>query len=338
MATDLRFWCALHPDVTRPVGGVKQMHRLAETLQQLGCQVRLIQDSASFHPGWFQSDVRAISCRDFGRLRLDPHADVIVMPETFVPHLPRYKPGIPKVIFNQNGSYSFGLAANDGFPSDKREIVRLYRHPDVRHVLCVSEYDHQLLARGFGLGSTGVSRIVNAIEADIFSPARGKRRQVAVMPRKNPKDVAAVMTLLHEQEWFSAWQPVLIQDRSQQEVARLFQDCAVFLSFGHPEGFGLPVAEALSCACHVIGYSGLGGRELFRLAAGSAAARELSPGDWMGFVDSMAEFNHWWQSDPRQVGSRQLKISKDVRKRYSPESMKASVAKSLAAIQDSLVA
>ena len=34
----------------------------------------------------------------------------------------------------------------------------------------------------------------------------------------------------------------------------LFSFSILFLSFGYPEGFGLPVAEAMSCGCAVIGY------------------------------------------------------------------------------------
>ena len=30
--SNLHYWLALHPDVVRPIGGVKQMHRLAEAL------------------------------------------------------------------------------------------------------------------------------------------------------------------------------------------------------------------------------------------------------------------------------------------------------------------
>ena len=35
---------------------------------------------------------------------------------------------------------------------------------------------------------------------------------------------------------------------SQSEVFSVLADSSLFLSFGHPEGFGLPVAEAMSLA------------------------------------------------------------------------------------------
>ena len=44
---------ALHPDIERPIGAVKQMHRYAEAL------------TASFHPGWFPSRVATIGFKQW---------------------------------------------------------------------------------------------------------------------------------------------------------------------------------------------------------------------------------------------------------------------------------
>ena len=54
-----------------------------------------------------------------------------------------------------------------------------------------------------------------------------------------------------------------IEDVTQEEVASVLKRAANFLSFGHPEGFGLPPLEAMSAGCLVIGYHGMGGREFF---------------------------------------------------------------------------
>ena len=61
MADAPRYWLALHPDVHKPIGGVKQMHRLAEAITANGRQATLIQLDAAFHPGWFSSDVNTVS-------------------------------------------------------------------------------------------------------------------------------------------------------------------------------------------------------------------------------------------------------------------------------------
>ena len=76
------------PDIRKPIGGAKQMHRFAEALMHCGRQATLIQESADFHPGWFESHVQTIALADWRQRRdLDPRTDVVVLPETF------YRPG-----------------------------------------------------------------------------------------------------------------------------------------------------------------------------------------------------------------------------------------------------
>ena len=97
-----RYWLALHPDIRRPIGGAKQMHRLAEALNYLGRDATIIQDDASFHPGWFSSNVHTISQSDFRlRTELRSDRDIVILPD-FLPNLPDYLPGLPKLVFNQN--------------------------------------------------------------------------------------------------------------------------------------------------------------------------------------------------------------------------------------------
>ena len=49
MSRPYRYWLALHPDIRRPIGGVKQVHRLAEALNHFGRKATIIQEDASFH-------------------------------------------------------------------------------------------------------------------------------------------------------------------------------------------------------------------------------------------------------------------------------------------------
>ena len=82
MASSHRYWLALHPDIHKPIGGVKQMHRFAEAISACGRQATLIQDDAYFHPGWFQSRVSTISFSAWKqRQDLNPQTDVVVMPD-----------------------------------------------------------------------------------------------------------------------------------------------------------------------------------------------------------------------------------------------------------------
>ena len=192
-----RYWLALHPDIRRPIGGAKQMHRLAEALNHLGREARIIQNE-SFHPGWFSSKVQTISKSDFSsNIGLSPDRDVVILPETFLAALPRYAPGLPKIIFNQNGAYSFGLKDGSGFP-EPHKVLKLYSH-HLKHVICVSRHDETLLKEAFKLGEHRVTRLVNSVETMLFKPAGNKNLLISYMPRKNSKDTAIVDALLRHQ-------------------------------------------------------------------------------------------------------------------------------------------
>ena len=92
-----RYWLLLYPDISKPIGGVKQIHRLAEALTQLGQQATIVQQNQSFHPGWFESSVSTISLNDWKNLKdIKCTKDIIIMPETFLPLIPKSKEGVKK--------------------------------------------------------------------------------------------------------------------------------------------------------------------------------------------------------------------------------------------------
>ena len=331
MTSPRRYWLALHPDILKPIGGVKQMHRLAEALMHCGRQATLIQEHADFHPGWFKSRVRTIALADWRQRRdLDKRTDVVVLPETFLPALAQYGQGLPKLIFNQNGAYSFGFRNDDGFPDTVETELSLYSHSDLAHVLCVSQHDQELLERGFKLGPQRVSRLINAIETNVFQPGgANKRRVISFMPRKNSRDAAIVAALLRSQPWFANWTLEPIQGLPQADVAKQLQKSLAFLAFGHPEGFGLPLAEAAACGCALIGYSGLGGRELMAMARSQHVGWEVEFGDWQGFIHATKALIRSVNEQPQTVISQLQALSDQIRQQYSWAAMVESVEKAL---------
>lgn len=326
MSETPHYWIAVHPDLSKAVGGVKQIHRLAEVLSSLGRNVKLIQQSADFHPGWFSSNVKTVGLNDWLQIRtsLNPSSNIVILPETFVPGFCSYAPGIPKIIFNQNCAYTFGIP---GLPNtlNSEEILQLYSHPELLHVLCVSIHDEKFLIDGFGLHSSRVSRIVNAIETDLFCPKGAKKMQIAFMPRKNSFDVKAVVALLRHQPFSSKWKLQPISGCTQQQVASHLQDSLIFLAFGHPEGFGLPMAEALACGCALVGYSGLGGKELFDSSEFHVVGAEIPFGDWVGFVRACRAIDSSLLHQRFEMLQALLQTSKAVRQLYSPSMMNRSV-------------
>ena len=313
-----RFWFALHPDLPKPIGGVKQIHRFAEALIECGFEVALIQEDANFHPGWFSSSVPAISLDEWSHIRtkLSPSKDIVVLPETYLPLFATYAPGLPKIIFNQNASYTFG-PPDIPPPLKHSDVISLYRHPELLHVCCVSQHDEEFLSRGLGIDNSSLTRLINPIEVDLFHPQGPKKFQIAYMPRKNVAHVASVLAVLRQQPWFSRWTLAPIHKLSQADVSSILQESLIFLAFGHPEGFGLPLAEALACGCSLVGYSGLGGRELFALANDMEVGFEVPFGDWLGFVNSCSSLDTSFREHPDRYLSSLLTVSKTIRTKYS---------------------
>ena len=56
-----RFWFLAYPDLPKPVGGIKQIHRLAEFISSTIHKAIVVQDTSSFHPNWFESNVETIA-------------------------------------------------------------------------------------------------------------------------------------------------------------------------------------------------------------------------------------------------------------------------------------
>ena len=324
---DLNFWIIVRPDVTRPIGGVKQIHRLAEAINASGSSSILVQDDESFHPGWFNSNVNTISFRKWCELRdskLSPESDYVIIPETYLCEFKSIASGLPVIVFNQNVSYSFGLHGGSVITRPSH-ILRQYSSPQIKHVFCVSRYDYNLLCEYFGLGRDKVSLLINGIETDICKPAKIKKRQIAFMARKNKLDAIAVTGLISCQPDLFDWRLVEISDCKHDEVIAIMKKSLMFLSFGHPEGFGLPVAEAMACGCCVVGYDGLGGRELFDIAHDFNMARQIPVGDWNGFLDNVKDFTNRVKREPLKFSANLLLLSSRIRDLYSYDSMQSSV-------------
>ena len=275
------FWFHLYPDISKAIGGVKQIHRSAEIIQCLGHRAYLVQDNPNFHPGWFESKVNTISLKEWNSLDLDPSSNINVFAETFILALPKLTRGLPAIVFNQNFAYSFGLLNQKLF--NPSAVVSIYKSKLIRQVWCVSDYDRQSLIN-IGVPSTKIYKISNCVDARPFSPDSHKLRQICFMPRKNSTESNIVVSLLKSRPNLKSWQIRPITNCSHREVIDTLQTSLIFLSFGHPEGFGLPVAEALISGCSVIGFTGLGGRELFDIAAKYQMAWPIEFGDHSSFL------------------------------------------------------
>ena len=320
-----RFWFLAYPDIPKPVGGIKQIHRLSELLESLGFPSCLVQQNATFHPQWFESSVNTVDLNQWKKLKnsLNPNQDYIVIAETFLPIIESLPSSIPVIVFNQNSSYTFGLSNSSHFNVEK--TIKLYGHKSIAQVWCVSEYDRRFLHGSINVPSEKLFLLKNPIELEPYTIFPKKKRQIAYMPRKNEQHSSIVISLLREKMWCKDFDFVPIHKLQHQRVLEVLRETLLFLSFGHPEGFGLPVAEALVNCCAVVGYSGLGGRELMNVAENANTAFGVEFGDLHGFVDhtflTLSMMNH----DFSDFANRALQVSHRIGSEYSNESFRLSI-------------
>ena len=202
-----RFWFLAFPDIKKPIGGIKQIHRISEVINTLGFSSYIVQDHCDFKPSWFTSNIEAVSRVDFFQtIKLDKLRDVIILPETFISALKEIYPSIPKIIFNQNGGYTYGIQGAKYPPPS--HIHNYYHDPIVKQVWCVSEFDRLFLSRAMQLPTSKVFRIFNSVESTLEQLPL-KKNLICYMPRKNKNHSDVVIELLKKQS---------------------FQTCSIFLA------------------------------------------------------------------------------------------------------------
>ena len=280
------FWILLGQDVTRPIGGVKQLFRFAESLVSFDYSVRIVQRTKDFTPPWFSfsSDVQLVSFDFFKSYKFDPISDIIVLPETIIEHYFKL-PEVPRIIFNQNFGYTYGEKL-DFNPSYVRKV---YSDPLLSHVLCISASDYSFLTQSLLVPVSKVVCLPNPIESELFYPSFPKSKIISFMPRKNIEHCRIVTDLISSQAWFSSgnWSLQPLANLPISDVASSLRSSFIFLSFGYPEGFGLPIAESLACGTHVVGYSGVGGNEIFNIGKTYGLAHKVEYFDFNAFLQSV---------------------------------------------------
>lgn len=312
------------PDVDKAIGGVKQLYRHVEHLCALGWDAAMVTEVEGFRPSWFASSAPTVSLQKaWIRGDLEPKRTILVLPETYLGVDFRTFRGLDlsslsRVVFNQNAYYSYGEFAED----TPQRLQKFYDDPAVLQVLSVSENTHTFLSRNLGLGDQQLSRIINAIEP-MFQPSLPKQKFVHWMPRKNPEHVQAVLQGLQRSRMShtNGWKCQPLLQLSHGQVAEHLNNAQLFLAFGHPEGFGLPIAEAMASGCWVVGYSGGGGNELFRFGG----SEQVVFGDWSEFVAALQRAFTNFALAPRETALILQRQSLAVRSLYSAEQERRSI-------------
>jgi glycosyltransferase involved in cell wall biosynthesis len=293
----------LCPDNDTPSGGVRRLYRHVDVLCARGMPAWIVHEKPGFRCRWFNNTTPILG---MSQAQATP-SDYLVLPEIFAHGIAAMAPGVPKVIFNQNAYFTFR-----GWPIGGTDGFAPYRHPDVVATLAVSEDNLDYLRYAFP-GITA-HRVHYGIDP-LFTPQFPKRKALAYMPRKNAQDAVQVLNLLRGREALSGWELVPIDGVPETEVAKRLGECALFLSFGHPEGCPLPPLEAMASGCVIAGYHGRGGREYFD----PAFSYPVEVGDVVGFAKAVEDMLGAEQREPGMLERKGKLAAEYVRANYSPE-------------------
>ena len=311
MSRRLAFVC--YPDTNSPIGGVKQIYRQVELLVEAGLNAVVLQREAGFRADWFDSQAPVLDLESYVSSGPNAERDLIVLPETWLNQVPGYLPGIPKVIFNQNAFYTFGLEGHCA-----TDTLELYQHPDIQGVVTVSHDSRQLLVEGCGVAPERCHVVLNGINPKLFYPPELKMRRVVFMGRKHADHIRKAVLMGRRRPTWQRYDFRELPRMSHEQVALELREALLFLSCGHPEGFGLPLAEAIASGCMVVGYHGLGGRDF-----AEPHMRCVEFGDLMGFVNGIEAELSRFEDNPQAVIAERHKAASAILKRYSPEAESA---------------
>ncbi len=295
------------------MGGVRMLYRHVDILNQSGFDAAIVHYSPRFHIDWFEHSTRILHMP----VRLNDH-DIAVFAEVGGLKISGWAPGHRKVIFNQNAYYTFMRYPLEG------GVKTPYQHPEVAAAIVVSEDSRKYLQHIFP--NLPIHRIRYSIDPTRYFPQQ-KKRQICFMPRKNPEDAKQVLYILRYRKKLAGWTVQPIDGVSEQRAAEIMRESAIFLSFGHPEGFGLPPAEAMACDTIVIGYDGRGGAEYW-----PGHAIRIAMGDTLGYSEALERLLEEYDRDPSRLIAMAHDAGRFVRDTYSQQAEANSILECWSAI------
>lgn len=297
----------LCPDHNTPSGGIRILYRQVDILNRHGVEAFILHSKVGFRCSWFENSTKTDSLQRILRGGQRPEFDYVVVPEIYgASVIPRLK-GYKKVVFSQSWCYTFQdyrLGATLG--------ETLYGDPETVAVMASSEYIADYLS--FAFPKLKVSRVHCSLNPEIFGHQSEKKKQICYMPRRNADDAKQVINILGFRGALGDFKVVQIEGRNEREVAKILKESLIFLSFGHPEGFSLPPAEAMACGCIVIGYHGFGAKEFMK----PDTSFPIEAGDIPAYVRAVERVITDLNKDPDCLGGMTKSASEYVLNRYAP--------------------
>jgi glycosyltransferase involved in cell wall biosynthesis len=230
----------------QPIGGITIIYRHVDMLNAAGIEAAVIQGKRGYRPEWFPNTTRI----EYAPVEIHGD-DILVWPEYLMRHVRRS--GARQVLFVENAYGLFADADLDPYPP-------ALPPPAVLAVAVLSDDNAEYVRYAWPDADVPILR--PGVDPAVFHPGT-PRRQIAFAPRKRYPAVRQVLGLLRARGALDGWQLAEIAGMNETQVAETLRASTLFLSFSEREGLGLPPIEALASGCHVIGFTGIGGREIF---------------------------------------------------------------------------
>lgn len=292
------------PDKDIPIGGIKKIYDHADILNKYKLQASVLHSLKGFRCTWFKNQTK-ITYRPEVTLSL---SDFLVFPENFGPNFTGFIKGPKKVIFNQNCYCTF-----TGYEITTPLESTSYLDKKVAGIIVVSEDSQAYLHYAFP--NISLYRVHNSIDPNLFSYSLQKKKQICFMPRKGKDNIIQVITILRFKNLLNGYDLIPIENKTPSEVAAIFKDSLIFLSFSEAEGFGLPSAEAMACGCIVIGYNGQGGKEFLQ----PNISYPVESKNIIGFCKTIEQVIKDYENNPAVIKKKSAQAAAFIKNNYSPE-------------------
>ena len=275
---------------------IKKKIRLKNN-SEVGWQLEELKPVKRFNYKWFKHKIKV---RD--NFNFDKKKDFIILPEIFA-HLAEdllIKKKINYGIFVQNGYVIQSTSNND-------KLLKAYNN--AKFILSYSNDITNCVKLKFPKLKTKIIKISYSIK--IKKPKlKYKSNIITFMSRKLPFHSNLVINYLKPQ-LPTNWKIINVNNFSEEQTYRLFEKSKIFLSFSSFEGLGLPPAEAALAGNYVIGYTGEGGNEYWKMPI----FKRINSGEIVTFVKQILRKIH----DLKKINQFPIKKYNQLKKIFSEE-------------------
>jgi glycosyltransferase involved in cell wall biosynthesis len=298
------------PALNAPSGGIMKLYEFVDTLNAHNVNSFIVYADSNFKNNWFDNVTKTTTFQSIC-IKQD---DILVIPEVIGEEILQYFPTVRKIIFCQNSFFALKM-----FYGKPDRAKKFYLHRDIIQVIVVSDHDYDLFEWIFP--GIKLSRFICGISEKLFYFTPHKQMQIAVMPRKLPSDYHFLENLLRVKADLADIPIKTIENIPHAECAAILRESAIFISFSHREGFGLPPAEAMACGCMVIGYHGQGGKEYFT----EDTAIHIEPWDMLNYAKAVSNIIQEFTTNKMQFIEQRKKSSEFILGKYSIKNQEQSI-------------